>query len=124
MIAWLLWPFVALHLFLLDGFLKQVLVSPGGVTLGPDLTVCIGLYLALFARHRSLAGLLCLAALARSVFLPGSLFWHMLALGLPVALLLPLRVVLSTSPRTRLSSLSHWGARRSAISLRVNCGCA
>ena len=96
MIGWVLWLFVALHLYLLDGFLKQLLVLPGGLTLAPDLTVCVGLFLALFARSSALPGLLFCAALSRSVFLPGSVFWHMLVLGLPVALLLPLRVVFST----------------------------
>ncbi|MHC4851655.1 MAG: hypothetical protein ACYTKC_00310 [Planctomycetota bacterium] len=95
MIAWILWLFVALHLFLLDGFLKQVLVLPGGLPVAPDLTVCIGLFLGLFARPSALPGLLFCAALSRSVFLPGSVFWHMLVLGIPVALLLPLRVVFS-----------------------------
>lgn len=95
MIGWVLWLFVALHLYLLDGFLKQILVLPGGLALAPDLTVCIGLFLGLFARPSALPGLLFCAALSRSVFLPGSVFWHMLVLGLPVAMLLPLRVVFS-----------------------------
>lgn len=95
MLGWVLWLFVALHLFLLDGVLKQLLTLPGGLSLAPDLTVCIALFLGLFARTATLPGLLFCAALSRSVFLPGSVFWHVLVLGLPVAMLLPLRVVFS-----------------------------
>lgn len=94
-LGWVLWLFVALHLFLLDGALKQLLVLPGGLELAPDMTVCLALFLGLFARHRALPGLLFCAALSRSVFLPGQVFWHILVLGLPVAMLLPLRVVFS-----------------------------
>jgi len=93
--GWLLWLFVALHLYLLDGFLKEVLVLPGGLILAPDVTASVALFLGLFARPSALPGLLFCAALSRSVFLPGSVFWHMLVLGVPVAPLLPLRVVFS-----------------------------
>ncbi len=95
MIALLLWLFVVLHLFLLDGLLYAAADLVGGFQLAPPLTLCMCLYLALFARTSALPGLLLCAALARSVFLVGPVAWHLLVLGLPIAVLLPLRSVLS-----------------------------
>lgn len=86
-LPWLLWFFIALHLFLLDGLLSGL-----GVPL-PDLAVVFCLYAALFARSTALPGLLCCAALGRSVFVAGGLGAQLLVLGIPIALLLPLRLV-------------------------------
>ena len=84
MISWVLWLFVALHLFLLEG--AVALVAPV-----LDLGVALCLFMALFARPRAVPGLLIASALARAVLVPGSAALHVLALGIPVAVLLPLR---------------------------------
>ena len=89
MIAWVLWFFLALHLFLLDGFLT------GLWEWLPDFSLVIGLFCVLYARSSALPGILICAALSRSVLLEGSAASHLLVLGLPVAVLLPLRVVFS-----------------------------
>ena len=89
MIAWVLWFFVALHLFLLDGLLVSV------SDWSPDLSLAVGLFCVLYARPSALPGILLCAALSRSVLLEGSAAIHLLTLGLPVAVLLPLRVVFS-----------------------------
>lgn len=89
MIAWVLWFFLALHLFLLDGFLVGV------SQWFPDLSLTVGLFCVLYARPSALPGILICAALSRSVLLDGSAASHLLILGLPVAVLLPLRVVFS-----------------------------
>ncbi len=89
MIAWLLWFFVALHLFLLDGWFA------GLTDHVPDLSLSIALFCALYARPKALPGLLLCAALSRSVLVPGSVALHLLVLGVPVAVLLPLRGVFS-----------------------------
>lgn len=89
MIAWGLWFFLALPFFLLDGWLASRSVP------GLDLTLAFCLYLALFARPQSLPGLLVVAGLARSVVLDGDAAVHVLALGVPVAVLVPLRTLLS-----------------------------
>lgn len=88
MISWVLWLFVALHLFLLEGALS--LVAPV-----LDLSVALCLFMALFARPRAVPGLLITTALARAVLVPGSAALHVLALGIPVAVLLPLRGIFS-----------------------------
>lgn len=85
MIPWLLWFFLSLHLFLLDGLLAARLPSC------PDLALCVALFCALHARPQLLAGILFCAALSRSVLMEGGLCSHLLLLGIPVALLLPLR---------------------------------
>ena len=89
MIAWVLWCFLVLHLFLLEGA-----VSAG---FAPVLDASVGLclFMALFARPRALPGLLVSTALARAALVPGSAALHVLALGIPIAVLLPLRSVLS-----------------------------
>jgi len=89
MIGWLLWFFLALHLFLLDGWLA------GLTDLVPDLSSAVALFWALYARPMALPGLLLCAALSRSVLIPGSAALHLLILGVPVAVLLPLRGVFS-----------------------------
>lgn len=89
MIAWVLWFFLALHLFLLDGFLAGV------SSWFPDLSLTVGLFCVLYARPSALPGILICAALSRSVLLEGSAASHLLVLGLPVAVLLPLRAVFS-----------------------------
>lgn len=89
MIAWVLWFFLALHLFLLDGFLVGV------SQWFPDLSLTVALFCVLYARPSALPGILICAALSRSVLLDGSAASHLLILGLPVAVLLPLRVVFS-----------------------------
>ena len=89
MIAWLLWCFLVLHLFMLEG----------AVTLwfepALDLGVAICLYMALFARPGTVPALLVSTAVARAALVPGSPALHVLALGIPVAVLLPLRGVIS-----------------------------
>lgn len=85
MIPWLLWFFLSLHLFLLDGFLAARLPAC------PDLALCVALFCALHARTQLLAGVLFCAALSRSVLMEGGLCAHLLLLGIPVAVLLPLR---------------------------------
>lgn len=89
MIAWGAWFFLALPFFLLDGWLAAHALP------GLDLTLAFCLYLALFARSRALPGLLVMAGLARSVVLDGDAALHVLALGVPVAVLVPLRVFFS-----------------------------
>ena len=89
MVAWLLWVFVALHLFLLDGVLGRV------STLIPETGLAIGLFCAVYARPMVLPALLLGAALPRSVLVEGSAALHLLALGVPVAVLLPLRSIFS-----------------------------
>jgi hypothetical protein len=88
-IAWVLWWILVLHLFLLEG----VVAARGLPVL--DLSVAICLFMALFARPRAVPGLLISTALARAALVPGSAALHVLALGIPVAVLLPLRGVLS-----------------------------
>ncbi len=89
MIAWLLWFFLALHLFLLDGYLAA------WSEWFPDLALVVSLYCVLHARPAVLPGVLLCAALSRSVLVEGSAASHLLVLGLPVAALLPLRGVFS-----------------------------
>jgi hypothetical protein len=88
MIAWILWFFVAPHLLLFDGILLEWL--PVRVDVG----VATCLVLALFVRTRALPGLLFCSALGRALLLDGDLALHFLAMGLPVAVLLPLRIVM------------------------------
>lgn len=89
MIAWVLWFFAALHLFLLEGWLA------GWTTLVPDLSLAVALFCALYARPDALPGLLLCAALSRSILAEGTAAQHLLILGVPVAVLLPLRVLFS-----------------------------
>ncbi len=89
MIAWILWFFMALHLFLLTGWLST------WHPMMPDFGLALSLYLALFARSSALPGLLFCAALSRSVLMEGNLSMHILVLGIPIAVLLPMRRVFS-----------------------------
>ncbi len=89
MIAWVLWFFVVLHLFLLDGVLAGV------SDLFPDMALAIALYCALYARPTALPGLLLCAAVSRSVLVDGGAALHLLILGIPVAVLLPMRALFS-----------------------------
>lgn len=89
MIGWVLWFFLVLHLFLLEGIVAW--------SIAPvlDLTVAVGLFAALFARTSTIPGLLISTALARAALMPGGAAVHLLTLGIPVAVLLPLRGVFS-----------------------------
>lgn len=88
-IAWLLWCFVVLHLFMLEGAVA-VWFEPA-----LDMSVALCLYMALFARSKTVPGLLITTALARAALVPGGAALHVLALGIPIAVVLPLRGVLS-----------------------------
>ena len=81
---WLLWFLVAPQTYLLFGLLRDL-----GVPL--DATVLHCLFLAFFADRRALAGLLLGAALGRALVDEAGLCVHLLVIGAPVALLLPLR---------------------------------
>lgn len=87
MIGWALWFFLALPLFLVDGWLVQMACPV------PCLTFALCLFLGLFARPSALPGLLLCAALARSLLIGGDTAVHVLILGIPVAILVPLRSV-------------------------------
>ena len=89
MIRWVVWFFAVLPVFVLDGWLVRVLWPV------PALTLAVGLFLGLSARLAALPGLLLCAALARSVLVPGDAALHVLVLGIPVAVLVPLRAVFS-----------------------------
>ena len=89
MIAWLLWFFLALHLFLLDGYLAGLTAA------APELSLAVALFCALYARPSALPGLLLCAALSRSVLMEGTAASHLLILGMPVAVLLPMRILFS-----------------------------
>jgi hypothetical protein len=86
-IALLCWLFVAPWLFLLDGVLAEV--SPVRIDLGVPLC----LVFALYCRTTALPALLFGAALGRALLEGGGLPLWFLAMGLPVAALLPLRTV-------------------------------
>ncbi len=85
MIAWILAVFVPAPLIALDGWLA------GSDWPAPDLTVALGVYLALFIRQTALPAFLVLVGIARGLLLPGDGALHVLAMGAPVALLLPVR---------------------------------
>ncbi len=85
MVGWLLFFFLAPQLFVLDGFLAQHLAYR------PDLSVALCLVLALFVRTGCLPGLLFLAAIGRSMLVDGHFAVHFLAMGVPIAVLIPLR---------------------------------
>ena len=87
MIAWGVWFFVALPLFLLDSWLAAAVWSV------PGLTFALCMFLGLYARVSALPGLLLCAALARSVLVGGDAALHVLILGIPVSVLVPLRLV-------------------------------
>ncbi|MCR9247280.1 MAG: hypothetical protein NXI31_19785 [bacterium] len=81
---WLLWFLIAPQTFLLTGLVRDL-----GVPL--DATVLHCLFLAFFADRRALAGLLLGAALGRALVDEAGLCVHILVIGVPVAVLLPLR---------------------------------
>lgn len=85
MARWLCWFLLVPQLFLLSGWLEGLALPPLDVASG----LC--LFLGMFARSRSLPGLLLGAAIGRALIDDQSLPVQVLVLGLPVALLLPLR---------------------------------
>lgn len=87
MMRWLCWFVLAPQLFLLLGWL-------GEQGLGPiDAGVLLCLFLALFAEPRALPGLLLGAAVGRALVDEAPVPVQLLVLGVPVAVLLPLRVL-------------------------------
>lgn len=88
MIAWLLAFFLPLPLFLLSAAARAAIPELPGA----DLLLC--LFCTVHARSRTVAGLVLCAAAARAVVEDGGLALHVLALGVPVAALLPLRGLL------------------------------
>ena len=91
MIRWAVWFFAALPLLLADAWLSRTLWPV------PVLTLGFCLFCALFARTGAVPGLLVCVALARSVLGGGDAAVHVLVLGMPIAVLLPLRVLFSAS---------------------------
>lgn len=87
-LAWLVWLFVAPHVYWLDRVASETFVDPV-----VDLDLAVAFVFALFARSSWLPGLLLGAALGRSLLGDGSVALHFLALGLPIAALIPLRAV-------------------------------
>ncbi len=87
MIRWLLWFFLAPPLLVLDAWLR----ARSGWA--PDLTLALCSFAALQVRQRALPGVLFCMALARSVVEPGGMAVHVLLLGIPIAALLPLRIL-------------------------------
>ncbi len=85
---WLLALFAPLPLLVLDGVLGRSLGAP-------VLTLGLCLFLATHARTSALPGLLIAVALARAVLVGGDLGLHVLALGIPIAVLVPMRAVFS-----------------------------
>ena len=94
LVLWLLWFFVALHVFLLDG----VLADWG--TLRIDMTVALCLFMGFHARPISVPGLLLCAAIGRSIVQGGGAAHHVLVMGLPIAAMFPVRYLLP--PRSLL----------------------
>jgi hypothetical protein len=86
-IAWLVWFFAALPLSVADHWLRSCSMWT------PDLTLALASFCALHARPRALPGILLAAALARSAIGPGSAALQLLVLGVPIAALLPLRIL-------------------------------
>lgn len=106
MIAWLLWFFLALPLFMLDGFLTR------SITPLPALTLALALFLGLHARATAVPGLLICAGLARAVLMQGDAAAHVLVLGVPVLVLVALRGALSSG---------HWLWQAAAAALLALC---
>lgn len=86
-VAWLVWFVIVPQLFWLDRVLAGTLARP----LDLGLSVCF--VLALFARPGTLPALLLATAVGRSLIDDGSVALHFLALGVPVAALIPARAV-------------------------------
>ncbi len=83
-----LWLFVAVWLFLADAWLR--IAWPGWPL---DLVVAFSLFATFAARAAALPWLLCCAGIARAVCEGGTAPVHWLVLGLPIAVLFPLRRV-------------------------------
>ena len=109
-LAWIVWFFLVPQLFWLDRVLAGTLVRP------LDLGLAVCFVLALFARTRALPALLLAAAVGRSLIDDGSVALHFLALGVPVAVLLPARGVFRGIV---------WQASAAALShtVKTNCIC-
>ncbi len=86
-VAWIVWFFLAPHLFWLDRVVSGTIVAPLDIGLG------LAFVFALFARASALPGLLLGAAVGRALAFDGAIALHFLAIGLPVAGLFPLRGV-------------------------------
>lgn len=82
---WLLWFVLAPQAFLLAGMLESSALPR------LDASVLFCLYLAFFAEQRALPGLLLGAAMGRALVDEAGLWVQVLVLGVPVAMLLPLR---------------------------------
>lgn len=87
MARWLCWFLLVPVLFLLSGWIEGLRLPPLDVATG----LC--LFLGLFAETRTLPGLLLGAAVGRALVDDASLPVQVLVLGLPVAMLLPLRAL-------------------------------
>lgn len=85
---WLLWFLLAPQLFVLQGALETMAWPPC------DVAVLLCLFLALFAKPRALPGLLLGAAMGRALIDEASLPVQILVIGIPVAVLVPLRSLL------------------------------
>ena len=86
MMRWLLWLVAVPHLYWLDQAFRSV-----GLDIVVSMDLSVVFIAALHARTTSIPGLLLFAAVARSLFGDANVALHFLALGLPVAVLLPLR---------------------------------
>lgn len=82
---WLCWFLLVPLLYLLAGWLEGQQLPP------LDVASALCLFLGLFARRQALPGLLLGAAIGRALIDDQQLPLQVLVLGLPVALLLPLR---------------------------------
>ena len=82
---WLLWFLLVPQTFLLSGFLQDLGLPP------LDMAVLASLYLSWFARRSALPFLLLGVAIGRTLVDEASLPVHLLVIGIPVAVFLPLR---------------------------------
>lgn len=85
MMRWILWFLLIPQGFLLLGFLQDLGLPP------LDMAVLSSLYLAWFASRSSLPFLLLGVAIGRTLVDEATLPVHLLVIGIPVAILLPLR---------------------------------
>ncbi|MDA7936597.1 hypothetical protein N9B90_01500 [bacterium] len=85
MTRWILWFLLIPQGFLLLGFLQDLGLPP------LDMAVLSSLYLAWFAKRSSLPFLLLGVAIGRTLVDEATLPIHLLVIGIPVAVLLPLR---------------------------------
>lgn len=84
---WALWFLLVPQGFLVAGFLRDLGLPP------LDMAVLLSLYLAWFAERSALPFLLLAAAIGRTLVDEASLPVHILVMGIPVAVLLPLRTL-------------------------------